>query len=184
MRIRDEIGRRKLVLSIERLDYTKGILQKLHAFERLLDESPELRGEVTLVLVCVPAAKEMTVYRPLQQQIEQAVGRINGRLSQLDWTPVRFFSRVLPFADVVAHYAAADVMWITPLRDGLNLVAKEYVAAQGLREDGCGVLLLSEFAGASVELGYAIRTNPYDRRSLKEGLLQALVWILQSEKCA
>ena len=172
-RIRDEIGRRKLVLSIERLDYTKGILQKLHAFERLLDASPELRGEVTLVLVCVPAAKEMTVYRPLQQQIEQAVGRINGRLSQLDWTPVRFFSRVLPFADVVAHYAAADVMWITPLRDGLNLVAKEFVAVQGL-EGGDGVLVLSEFAGAAAELKGAVLTNPHDPADMARMLRQAL----------
>lgn len=173
VRIRDEIGRRKLVLSIERLDYTKGILQKLHAFERLLDESPELQGEVTLVLVCVPAAKEMTVYRPLQQQIEQAVGRINGRLSQLDWTPVRFFARVLPFADVVAHYAAADVMWITPLRDGLNLVAKEFVAVQGL-EGGDGVLVLSEFAGAAAELKGAVLTNPHDPADLARALRHAL----------
>lgn len=172
-RIRGEIGRRKLVLSIERLDYTKGILQKLHAFERLLDEAPELRGEVTLVLVCVPAAKEMTVYRPLQQQIEQAVGRINGRLSQLDWTPVRFFARVLPFADVVAHYAAADVMWITPLRDGLNLVAKEFVAVQGLC-GGDGVLVLSEFAGAAAELKGAVLTNPHDPANLARALRQAL----------
>jgi trehalose-6-phosphate synthase len=172
-RIRDEIGQRKLVLSIERLDYTKGILQKLHAFERLLDDSPELQGRVTLVMVCVPAAKEMTVYRPLQQQIEQAVGRINGRLSRLDWTPVRFFSRVLPFASVVAHYAAADVMWITPLRDGLNLVAKEFVAVQGLNE-GDGVLVLSEFAGAAAELKGAVLTNPHDPADLVRSLNQAL----------
>ncbi len=175
-RIRAEIGDRRLVLSIERLDYTKGILQKLQAFERLLDASPELQGEVTLVLVCVPAAKEMTIYRPLQQQIEQAVGRINGRLSRLDWTPVRFFARVLPFASVVAHYAAADVMWITPLRDGLNLVAKEFVAVQGLTE-GDGVLVLSEFAGAAAELKGAVLTNPHDPADLARTLRQALAML-------
>ncbi|MEL1264307.1 glucosylglycerol-phosphate synthase [Pseudoxanthomonas putridarboris] len=180
-RIRGEIGERKLVLSIERLDYTKGILQKLHAFERLLEESPELQGKVTLVMVCVPAAKEMTVYRPLQQQIEQAVGRINGRMSQLDWTPVRFFSRVLPFADVVAHYAAADVMWITPLRDGLNLVAKEFVAVQGLRR-GDGVLVLSEFAGAAAELKGALLTNPHDPADLSRVLRHALMMPLVERK--
>lgn len=180
-RIRGEIGERKLVLSIERLDYTKGILQKLHAFERLLEESPELQGKVTLVMVCVPAAKEMTVYRPLQQQIEQAVGRINGRMSQLDWTPVRFFARVLPFADVVAHYAAADVMWITPLRDGLNLVAKEFVAVQGLRR-GDGVLVLSEFAGAAAELKGALLTNPHDPADLSRVLRHALMMPLVERK--
>lgn len=172
-RIREQTGNRKLVLSIERLDYTKGILEKLQAFERLLDESPELQGQITLVMVCVPAAPGMTIYRSLQRQIEQAVGRINGRLSGLDWTPVRFFARVLPFPTVVSYYAAADVMWITPLRDGLNLVAKEFVATQGLCS-GAGVLVLSEFAGAAAELKGALLTNPHDVTDLAATLRQAL----------
>jgi len=172
-RLRGEIAPRKLVLSVERLDYTKGTLEKLVAFERLLDENPGLCGEVTLVMVCVPAAREMTVYRNLQTQIEQAVGRINGRFSRLDWTPVRFFARPLPFGEVVAHYAAADVMWITPLRDGLNLVAKEFVAVQG-QEGGRGVLVLSEFAGAAAELKGAVLTNPHDTADLASALRQAL----------
>lgn len=173
-RVRGQIGKRKLVLSIERLDYTKGILEKLTAFEALLEESPELKGEVTLVIVCVPAAKEMKVYRPLQKEIEQAVGRINGRMSRLDWTPVRFFMRGLPFPEVVAYYAAADVMWITPLRDGLNLVAKEFVATKGLAKDE-GVLVLSEFAGAAAELKGALLTNPHDAADLTRTLRQALL---------
>lgn len=171
--LRREIGPRKLVLSIERLDYTKGTLEKLQAFEQLLDAQPQLAGKVTLVMICVPAAKEMTVYRQLQTQIEQAVGRINGRHSRMDWTPVRFFARGLPFEDVVAHYAAADVMWITPLRDGLNLVGKEFVATQGL-EGGRGVLVLSEFAGAAAELKGAVLTNPHDPADLSAALGQAL----------
>lgn len=171
--VREQIGNRKLVLSIERLDYTKGILEKLQAFERLLDESPELQGKITLVMVCVPAAAGMTIYRSLQRQIEQAVGRINGRLSRLDWTPVRFFARVLPFSSVVSYYAAADVMWITPLRDGLNLVAKEFVATQGLGS-GSGVLVLSEFAGAAAEMKGALLTNPHDITDLTTKLRQAL----------
>lgn len=124
-------------------------------------------------MVCVPAAREMTIYRTLQTQIEQAVGRINGRFSRLDWTPVRFFAQALPFEQVVAHYAAAQVMWITPLRDGLNLVAKEFVAVQGI-EGGSGVLVLSEFAGAAAELKGAVLTNPHDPADLAAGLLQAL----------
>lgn len=171
--LRSEIGPRKLVLSIERLDYTKGTLAKLEAFERLLSSQPELRGQVTLVMICVPASREMTVYRQLQTQIEQAVGRINGAFSRLDWTPVRFFARTFPFEEVVAHYAAADVMWITPLRDGLNLVAKEFVATQGI-EDGSGTLILSEFAGAAAELKGAVLTNPHDQADLTAGLQQAL----------
>ncbi|MET3131091.1 glucosylglycerol-phosphate synthase [Oxalobacteraceae bacterium GrIS 1.11] len=172
-KIRAEIGSCKLVLSIERLDYGKGILEKLLAFERLFEAEPGLLEQVTLVMVCVPAAKEMTVYRTLQTQIDQAVGRINGRYSKLDWTPVRFFARALPFEDVVAHYAAADVMWITPLRDGLNLVAKEFVAAQGCY-GGNGVLVLSEFAGAAAELKGALLTNPHDPIDLVNALVQAL----------
>jgi glucosylglycerol-phosphate synthase len=171
--IRAEIGERKLVLSIERLDYGKGILEKLRAFECLLERDPELRGGVTLVVVCVPAAREMTVYRELQAEIDQAVGRINGRFSRLDWTPVRFFARPLPFEAVVAHYAAADVMWITPLRDGMNLVAKEFVATQGLRA-GNGVLVLSEFAGAAAELKGALLTNPHDAEEMVSTLRLAL----------
>lgn len=171
--LREEFRDRKLVLSIERLDYTKGTLEKLQAFERLLETRPEQIGRVSLLCVCVPAAKEMTIYRQLQNQIEQAVGRINGRYSRLDWTPVRFFARPLPFAEVVAHYAAADIMWITPLRDGLNLVSKEFVATQGL-SDGEGVLVLSEFAGAAAELKGAVLTNPHDTNDLLNSLSQAL----------
>jgi trehalose-6-phosphate synthase len=172
-KLRREIAPRKLVLSIERLDYTKGTLEKMQAFERLLDQQPDLHGRVTLVAICVPAAREMTVYRQLQVQIEQAVGRINGRFARLDWTPVRFFARALPFEDVVAHYAAADVMWITPLRDGLNLVSKEFVATQGI-EGGSGVLVLSEFAGAAAELKGALLTNPHDPVDLTATLAHAL----------
>lgn len=171
--IRREFEGRKLVLSIERLDYTKGTLEKLLAFERLLEEQPHMRGQVTLLMVCVPAAREMTIYRQLQTSIEQAVGRINGRYADLDWSPVRFFARALPFEQVLAHYAAADIMWITPLRDGLNLVAKEFIAAHGV-EDTAGVLVLSEFAGAAAELKGAVLTNPHDQADLVAGLAQAL----------
>jgi glucosylglycerol-phosphate synthase len=103
----------------------------------------------------------MTIYDELQGQIEQAVGRINGRFARIGWTPLQFFFRSLPFEEVSAWYAMADVMWITPLRDGLNLVAKEFVAAQGLL-GGRGVLVLSEFAGAAAELKGALLTNPHD----------------------
>lgn len=171
--LREEMKGVKLILSVERLDYTKGILEKLNAYERLLDENPELLGKVTLVTVCVPAAREMTVYDELQSQIEQAVGRINGRFARIGWTPLQFFFRSLPFEEVSAWYAMADVMWITPLRDGLNLVAKEFVAAQGLL-GGRGVLVLSEFAGAAAELKGALLTNPHDPADLAHTCYLAL----------
>ena len=172
-RLREELNGVKLILSVERLDYTKGILEKLNAYERLLAENPELLGKVTLVTVCVPAAKEMTIYDELQTQIEQAVGRINGRFARIGWTPLQFFFRSLPFEEVSAWYAMADVMWITPLRDGLNLVAKEFVAAQGLL-GGSGVLVLSEFAGAAAELKGALLTNPHDPADLTQTCYLAL----------
>lgn len=171
--LREEMKGVKLILSVERLDYTKGILEKLNAYERLLADNPELLGKVTLVTVCVPAAREMRVYDELQTQIEQAVGRINGRFARIGWTPLQFFFRSLPFEEVSAWYAMADVMWITPLRDGLNLVAKEFVAAQGLL-GGRGVLVLSEFAGAAAELKGALLTNPHDPADLAQTCYLAL----------
>lgn len=171
--LKSELGEQKLILSVERLDYTKGTLQKLQAYERMLEKAPELHGKVTLFCVCVPAAREMTVYRQLQTQIEQAVGRINGRFSRLGWTPLQFFFRSLPFEELLAYYAAADIMWITSLRDGLNLVAKEFVAAQGI-SNGNGVLVLSEFAGAAAELKGALLTNPHDVEDLAAVCLRAV----------
>ena len=171
--LRDELHGVKLVLSVERLDYTKGIPAKLEAFERLLEDHPELHGKVTLVTVCVPAAKGMKVYDDLQSEIEQSVGRINGRYAQVGWTPVQFFFRAVPFEQLVAYYAMADVMWITPLRDGLNLVAKEYVATQG-KIQGKGVLVLSEFAGAAAEVKGAVLCNPHDPAEMAETCYFAL----------
>jgi len=163
----------KGIVSIERLDYVKGSLEKLQAFERLLEEHPELIGGVTLINIITPAAPGMEIYEALRIEVDRIVGRINGRFSTLEWTPVRYFYRSLPFDDVIAHYAACDVAWITPLRDGLNLVAKEFVATK-TATDSAGVLILSEFAGAAVELHGALLTNPYDAYSMSRVLHQAL----------
>lgn len=172
--MRNQFGEKKIVLSVERLDYVKGPLEKILAFKDFLDQYPEFHGKVELINICTPPSKGMKVYEKIQQELEQAVGKINGKYSQIGWTPIHFFFRAVPFEQLIAYYSIADIAWITPLRDGLNLVAKEYIATQGLKKDDNGVLLLSEFAGASVELKYALLTNPYDRKSLKEGLLQAL----------
>ncbi|GGB81136.1 alpha,alpha-trehalose-phosphate synthase [Marinobacterium zhoushanense] len=173
--LQEELGDdSRVILSVERLDYTKGVLQKLVAYEQLLEQHPELHNDVTLVIICVPAAREIKVYRDLIADIEQAVGRINGRFAQVGWTPVRYYYRGFPLQQLVSFYQRADVMWITPLRDGLNLVAKEFVAIQGLSHR-MGRLVLSEFTGAAAELHGALLTNPHDTKDLVERCYQALV---------
>ena len=171
--LRNELMDVRLILSVERLDFTKGIIEKLDAYERMLNEHPELKTKVTLMMVCVPAAAGMTIYEELLSQIEQTVGRINGQFAQVGWTPVQFFFRALPFEELVSYYTMADVMWITPLRDGLNLVAKEYIATQGLTQ-GSGRLVLSEFAGAAAELRGAILANPHHPQDLADTCYYAL----------
>lgn len=172
--IRTELGDRSAILSIERLDYVKGPLQKLEAFERLLEQHEELHGKVVLVNVVTPPAPGMQIYKQIGEKLDQATGRVNGRFGRIDWTPVRYFLRSMPFEEVIAHYAACDVAWITPLRDGLNLVAKEYVAAKAASGTD-GVLVMSEFAGAAVELHGALLANPYDSTSMINSLHHALV---------
>ena len=171
--LRAEVGHRRCIFSVERLDYVKGPLEKIAAFESFLEAHPELQGEVVLFNVVTPPAPGMEVYRSMRDRLDQAVGRVNGRFGRLDWTPIRYFYQALPFADVVAYSAVADVAWITPLRDGLNLVAKEYVASNA-KSDRPGVLVLSEFAGAAVELHGALLTNPFDAEDMQRKLHQAL----------
>lgn len=171
--VRERFRGQRIILSVERLDYVKGPLQKLEAFEALLERRPDLRGTITLVFVTTPPAPGMEIYDEIREAVDQAVGRINGRFGNLEWTPIHYLYRSLPFEEVLALSAAADVGWITPLRDGLNLVAKEYVMAQEAT-GGHGVLVLSEFAGAAVELHGAILTNPYDLDSLVSALSEAL----------
>jgi glucosylglycerol-phosphate synthase len=166
---------KKTIISIERLDYVKGPLEKIRAFGQFLDEHPALHGKVELINICTPPAKGMKIYEQVQHELEQAIGQINGRYSRIDWVPIHFFFRSFSFEDVLAYYAISDVAWITPLRDGLNLVAKEYIAVQGQNPESDGALVLSEFAGASVEMPDAILTNPYDNKSMMESLLRALV---------
>lgn len=169
--IQRELGDSQLILSVGRTDYTKGGVEQLASFERLLENNRDLHGKVRLMHVSVSANRNMSIYEEIQNDIEAAAGRINGRFGTLEWQPVALISRAIPFTDLVSYYRAADVAWITPLADGMNLVAKEFVAA---REDGDGVLVLSEFAGAAVEMGSAVIANPFSHRSMDEAILTAL----------
>ena len=162
---------RKLILSASRVDYTKGNEELLLTFERLLDSNPKLHGKIVLMLACVSAASGMKIYEETQRSIEEIAGRINGRFSLIDWVPIRLSTRRIPYEELIAWFTQADICWITPLRDGLNLVAKEYAAA---RKGGDGVLVLSEFTGASVLLDGAVLTNPYSHKKMDEAILEAI----------
>ncbi len=162
-RITAGVGGHRVVLSIDRLDYTKGIPERLRAFDEFLDRYPEWRSKVTLVCVAVPSRTKVEEYRKLKEEIERLVGSINGKHGTIDWTPVRYLYRSLSFPTLSGMYAASDVALVTPLRDGMNLIAKEYVAARG---DTGGVLVLSEMAGAAQELDEALQVNPYDQDAM------------------
>ncbi len=166
--LRAELGNPEaIILGVDRLDYTKGIDQRLKAFETLLADRPELRGKVVLVQVAVPSRQNVGEYQLIREEIERIVGRINGTHGGAGWVPVHYYYRSLDRTELIAHYSAADVMLVTPLRDGMNLVAKEYVAT---RSDDTGTLVLSEFAGAAEELKGARIVNPYDVDALAEAL--------------
>ena len=169
--IREEIKEDILIVSINRVDYTKGVHQMLETFDRLLERRPELRGRVKLILTTVAPADGMRVYRNAQQQIEQTVGRINGHYGSLTWLPIMLSTNPMPFEEVLCCYRAADICWVTPLRDGLNLVAKEFAAAN---EGSDGVLVLSEFAGVAIELRGAVLANPYSRNSMDRAIDEAI----------
>jgi trehalose 6-phosphate synthase/phosphatase len=161
----------KLLLGVDRLDYTKGITQKFLAVERLLERSPRYRDQLRLLQVAVPSREKVSAYRELKREIEEIAGRINGAHATLHSAPIHYVYDSVDQDQLVASYRAADVMLVTPLRDGMNLVAKEYVAA---RSDGDGVLVLSEFAGAASELADALVVNPYDVAGIAQGLERAL----------
>jgi len=165
------LGDSKIVLSVDRQDYSKGILHRLQGFEAMLETNPEWRGKVTLIMLVVPSRIGIADYEGMKKRIEELVGKINGQFGTVSWTPIIYQYRSLPFQSLVAMYAASHVALITPLRDGMNLVAKEYVAA---RHDKTGVLVLSEMAGAAKELPEAIIINPNNREEISDALKTAL----------
>ncbi|SMF64476.1 bifunctional alpha,alpha-trehalose-phosphate synthase (UDP-forming)/trehalose-phosphatase [Pseudobacteriovorax antillogorgiicola] len=158
-------------LGIDRLDYTKGLPERLKSFARFLELYPHFVGKARLIQICVPSRQNIGSYNKIRSQVERLVGKINGEFSRSDYIPVEYIFRSIPQEEVIELYQQADVMVVTPLRDGLNLVAKEYVAA---RTDGDGCLVLSEFAGAASEMGEALQVNPYDIETVAHTLNHAL----------
>jgi trehalose 6-phosphate synthase/phosphatase len=169
--LEDHYHGQKTILSMDRLDYSKGIMKRLEAFEQFLADNPRYHKKVTMIMIAVPSRTEVDAYRDLRDTVEQTVSRINGTFGQVDWTPISYQYKNLPFEQILPLLAFSDVALVTPLRDGMNLVAKEYVAAKQKR---AGVLVLSEMAGAIDELPEALRVNPNDIRSIAGALQQAL----------
>ncbi len=162
----------KLLLGVDRLDYSKGLPQRFLAIERLLEIDPTLAGRFRFVQIAAPSRTNVETYAQFRRQLDELVGRINGRFSTTDWAPIQYLYRATPIEEIIPLYCAADVMIVTPLADGMNLVAKEYLACR-IHDDG--VLVLSEFAGAAWELGEAVHVNPYNVHQTALALQQAIL---------
>ena len=169
--VRTRAGAETIILSAERLDYVKGIVERLECFERYLHRHPEMHGRVSFIQVAVPTRTGMEEFQTMRRSVEEAVGRVNGTFATMNWQPVLHFYGSLDRPELVAFYLAADIAWVTPLRDGLNLVAKEYIAAT---MGGRGTVILSEFAGAAAELDGVILTNPYSPDYMDRALEDSL----------
>jgi len=174
-----QVEDQKLLLTIDRLDYSKGIPQRIQAFNQLLEQHKELHGKVSMIMIVVPSRDKVQSYKELKEEIDLLVGRINSEYSTLTWVPVHYFYRSFPFEELSAFYNMSDIALVTPLRDGMNLVCKEFVAS---KTDQTGVLILSEMAGASKELQDAILVNPNDRQGVVDAIFNALSMPLEEQK--
>jgi trehalose 6-phosphate synthase/phosphatase len=177
-KIRANLEDKKIIFSVDRLDYTKGLMQRLNGFEYFLERYPEWKEKMVFILNIVPSRDSIPAYNDRKKMIEEKIGMINGRFSTISWQPLIYRYNHLPFKDLIALYQAADAALITPLRDGMNLVAKEYVASNL----GRGVLILSELAGAASELGEAILVNPTDVSDVASSITRALAMPLYEQR--
>jgi trehalose 6-phosphate synthase len=169
-----------LIVGVDRLDYSKGLDRRFDAYETLLETAPGLRGRVTYLQIAPPSRSDVQNYHEIRRVLERKAGHINGRFSEFDWMPLRYLNRSFPREQLTGFYRAARIGFVTPLRDGMNLVAKEYVASQN--PENPGVLVLSQFAGAAAELRDAITVNPYDPEYVAQGLQRALAMPLDERR--
>ena len=169
----------KLILSIDRLDYTKGVVNRIKAFDLFLTKYPEYLEKVRLLMLTVPSRSDVPEYVKLKKETDELVGRINGKYATVNWTPIWYYYRAMSFDDLIDLYMTSDIAMITPVRDGMNLVAKEFIAT---RVEGDGVLILSEMAGASKELFESILINPFDKNAMADALLQAITMPIDEQK--
>ena len=178
--VKATLHHRKLVMSVDRLDYSKGLVERFRAFERLIEHDSHQRNNVSFLQIAPPTRSDVDAYRDIRLQLEAESGRINGRYAELDWTPIRYIHRQYERPVLAALFREAHVGLVTPLRDGMNLVAKEYVSAQD--PDDPGVLVLSQFAGAARELTAALIVNPLDIDGMADALATALKMPLPERK--
>jgi trehalose 6-phosphate synthase len=179
-RMRREYSRRKLLVGVDRLDYSKGLPQRMRAFRELLTKYPETHNSATLIQIASPSREDVSAYNDILHELESLCGSINGNFGELDWMPVRYMHRTVARARIPGLYRASHVALVTPLRDGMNLVAKEYVVAQ-VPEDP-GVLVLSRFAGAAEQLREALLVNPYDIEGTASAIHLALQMPLEERR--
>jgi trehalose 6-phosphate synthase len=172
VRLTESLDGRALILGVDRLDYSKGLPQRFMGYERLLERFPEHRKKVTFLQVAAVSRGEVAEYKALRRRLDEQAGRINGSWAEFDWMPIRYITQTIPRTTLAGFHRYARVALVTPLRDGMNLVAKEYVAAQEPSDPG--VLVLSRFAGAAPEFPQAVQVNPHDPDEIAEGLHQAL----------
>lgn len=171
-RMTDSLMGRSLMMGVDRLDYSKGLVERFSAYQQFLETHPENLGRITYIQIAPLSRADVRAYVEIRQSLEQAAGRTNGRFADTDWTPIRYLNRNFPHATLMGFIRAAKVGLVTPLRDGMNLVAKEFVAAQDPADPG--VLILSNLAGAARELSAALQVNPYDVRGVSHAMQAAL----------
>ena len=179
-RVKESLGGRRLVLGVDRLDYSKGIPERIKAYERFLEKNPHWHAKVTLLQITPKSRSEIKEYSDMEAEVTGLIGRINGRFGDAAWTPIRYVNKSYSRTALAGIYRAADVAMVTPLRDGMNLVAKEYVAAQDPEDPG--VLILSEFAGAAKQLARALLINPHETDGVAAALEQALEMQLEERR--
>ena len=163
---------KKVIIGVDRLDYSKGLAERFNGYRRFLEEHEDWRGRVSLLQIAPPSRGEVHTYEHIREQLDELSGRINGEFAHVDWVPIRYVNQGYPREALSGFYRAADVGLITPLRDGMNLVAKEYVAAQDPADPG--VLILSRFAGAAHQMKDAILVNPYSKDEISDAICKAL----------
>jgi trehalose 6-phosphate synthase len=179
-RMTDSLMGRSLMMGVDRLDYSKGLVERFHAYQYFLEAFPDNLGRITYIQIAPLSRTDVRAYVDIRQQLEQAAGRTNGRFADTDWTPIRYLNRNFPHATLMGFLRAAKVGIVTPLRDGMNLVAKEFAAAQDPTDPG--VLILSNLAGAARELGSALLVNPYDSRAVGHAIQAALSMTLPERR--
>jgi trehalose 6-phosphate synthase len=179
-RVSESLANRAMIIGVDRLDYSKGIVPRMEAFERFLLSNSEWRGRVTYVQVTPRSRAKIREYMEVERQVSATAGRVNGSLGEVDWTPIRYVNQSYPRSSLAGLYRCARVGLVTPLRDGMNLVSKEYVASQNPQDPG--VLILSRFAGAAKECAGALLVNPYDSESVASAIATALMMPLEERR--